>query len=436
MAHSNSLADSFEVPDDATARILAAQRGGSSMRAPAKVPGTRARLVGPRPSALATPPQGCVGGRGGAAPRGGCHDGRPGARGTWLPAAIQRSGLARIDRPAQGRLVELAKSLAPSTGVGALPSHGTSSSGSAAEPITTVPSTIPPLPSSAVGQTARIEQSGTLSLRVRDGGVASTLTSLTALATGSGGYVVDVQSQAGGGGSAPSGTLTMQVPEASFQTVVTQAQHLGRVTSVSTKATDETGQYVDLQARITALEASRQQYLTILAKATSIGDILAVQAQLDTLQSQLEQLQSQLGLLESETTYSTLTVSLSERGAIRCRCARRRGWQPRGTTRSTGSKRVPRVCSAPRAPCCSSSCASAPSGCSPRGLALMAAQQDCLAPRSAPRPARHPPRSPTRPRRPRGSERRLSAIGSGRGSRVVCRQGGREKWEHWTVVSR
>ena len=219
----------------------------------------------------------------------------------------------------KGASSSAAKSPAPAAGASRLPSQGASSNGSAAAepvtPITTVPSTIPPLPSGAVGQTARIEQSGTLSLRVRSGGVASTLTSLTTLATGSGGYVVDVQSQAGSGGSAPSGTMTMQVPEASFQTVLTQAQHLGRVTSVSTKATDETGQYVDLQARITALEASRQQYLTILAKATSIGDILAVQAQLDTLQSQLEQLQSQLGLLDSETTYSTLTVSLSEPGS-------------------------------------------------------------------------------------------------------------------------
>ena len=45
-----------------------------------------------------------------------------------------------------------------------------------------------------------------------------------------------------------------------------------------------TGQYVDLQARLTALEDSRQQYLTILAKATSIGDILSVQEQLDSIQ--------------------------------------------------------------------------------------------------------------------------------------------------------
>ena len=78
-------------------------------------------------------------------------------------------------------------------------------------------------------------------------------------------------------------------------------------------ATDVTGQYVDLQARISALQDSRQQYLTIMAKATTIGGILAVQAQLDNLQSQLEQLQGQLQVLTSQTAYATLAVTLAQK---------------------------------------------------------------------------------------------------------------------------
>ena len=104
------------------------------------------------------------------------------------------------------------------------------------------------------------------------------------------------------------------MPEPSFAAVVSEVQHFGHATSVTTTSTDVTGQYVDLQARITALEASRQQYLTIMSQATSIGDILAVQSQLDTLQSQIEQLQGQLSVLDNETTYGSLTVSLAEAG--------------------------------------------------------------------------------------------------------------------------
>ena len=61
--------------------------------------------------------------------------------------------------------------------------------------------------------------------------------------------------------------------------------HSVRTSDLTTKATDVTGQYVDLQSRIAALEDSRQQYLAILAKATTVGDVLAVQEQLDTIQS-------------------------------------------------------------------------------------------------------------------------------------------------------
>jgi hypothetical protein len=141
------------------------------------------------------------------------------------------------------------------------------------------------------------------------------MTRLTGLAGAYGGFVANSQSQSGSGGGAPYGSITLEVPVDNFSTVLKQAEQYGKTSSVSTKATDVTGQYVDLQARLSALEASRQQYLTILAKATSIGDILAVQEQLDSIQSQIEQLQGQLQVLASETSYSTLNVTVSERGA-------------------------------------------------------------------------------------------------------------------------
>ncbi len=81
---------------------------------------------------------------------------------------------------------------------------------------------------------------------------------------------------------------------------------------MTTKATDVTGQYVDLQSRIAALDASRQQYLTIMDKAVTLGDVLAVQEQLDTIQGQIEQLQGQLQVLTSETSYSTFTTNVTE----------------------------------------------------------------------------------------------------------------------------
>ena len=142
------------------------------------------------------------------------------------------------------------------------------------------------------------------------------LAKLTALASGAGGFVASTQAQTGSEGSTSpsSGTIVLQVPQPAFGTVVAQVQQVGHATSVTTTSSNVTGQYVDLQARITALEASRQQYLTIMAQATSIGDILAVQSQLDAIQSQIEQLQGQLSVLDNQTTYGSLTVNLNEPG--------------------------------------------------------------------------------------------------------------------------
>ena len=139
------------------------------------------------------------------------------------------------------------------------------------------------------------------------------MTKLSAIATGAGGFVASSQTQTGNGASGPpSGTITLQVPVTDFSSVLTQAEALGKTSNLTTKATDVTGQYVDLQARIDALTTSRQQYLTIMTKATSIGDVLSVQEELDSVQSQIEQLQGQLQLLNSQTAYSTMTITVNE----------------------------------------------------------------------------------------------------------------------------
>jgi uncharacterized protein DUF4349 len=178
-------------------------------------------------------------------------------------------------------------------------------------PSTTAP-TAPSLPD-AVGRSAKIEQTGTLGLVVGRSGLGHAMAQLNGLAGAYGGFVANSQTQSGNAPEgAPYGSVTLQVPVDSFTTVLKQAQTMGRTASLTTKATDVTGQYVDLQSRISALQDSRQQYLTIMTKATTVGDVLAVQAQLDTIQEQIEQLQGQVQVLSSETAYSSLTIDVSE----------------------------------------------------------------------------------------------------------------------------
>ncbi len=189
------------------------------------------------------------------------------------------------------------------------------SAGAATDAPSATPTSTPALPNGAVGQSAKVEQTGSLGLTVGRGKLGRTVTQLTGLASAFGGFVANSQTQSGAAaasGDTPSGSVTLQVPVNNFAAVLKRAQALGKTSDLTTKATDVTGQYVDLQSRISALQDTRQQYLTILAKATTVGDVLAVQEQVNTIQSQIEQLQGQLQLLTSQTSYSTLTVTVSE----------------------------------------------------------------------------------------------------------------------------
>ena len=53
----------------------------------------------------------------------------------------------------------------------------------------------------------------------------------------------------------PSGTITVRVPSASFDQLLTQLRSLGKVQSVTQKGTEVSAQYTDLQARLTARDA-------------------------------------------------------------------------------------------------------------------------------------------------------------------------------------
>jgi hypothetical protein len=158
----------------------------------------------------------------------------------------------------------------------------------------------------------KIESTGSMDLTVPN--LDTAVSALTTLVAGDGGFVAAEQTQSASPGVPASGTVTLQVPQTSFSALVDQVKRLGVSSQVSTKQVDVTGQYVDLQAQITALRATQQQYLTIMTKAQSIGDILAVQQQLDSINSQLQQVEGELNLLDSQTAYGTLTVALTEPG--------------------------------------------------------------------------------------------------------------------------
>jgi len=162
---------------------------------------------------------------------------------------------------------------------------------------------------------SKVIKTGELDLQVPKGKVGTALDLVTGIATLERGYIANSRTSEGGG--SPSGQITMRVPVANFEDTVKRARTLDidgvKVINLQTSGKDVTSKYVDLKARISALKKTRETFLTLLAKASTIGETLAVQQHVTDVQTQIEQLQGQTKVLVNQAALSTLTVTVGQK---------------------------------------------------------------------------------------------------------------------------
>lgn len=167
----------------------------------------------------------------------------------------------------------------------------------------------------------RIIKTGEMSLEVES--VASTLASVRAVAAETGGYVGGSQA----GTLEQAATLTLRIPASRFEEALSRLRELGEtVLAESTREQDVTSQVVDLEARISNLEASEVSYRALAERAQRVEDVLAVQSRLDEVRGEIEQLRAQLENVSDQADLSTLTVTLIPRAAPVQ--AQAEGWDP------------------------------------------------------------------------------------------------------------
>lgn len=131
-----------------------------------------------------------------------------------------------------------------------------------------------------------------------------------AIASGLGGDLLGLSQT--GSGDQRSALVTIRVPSDRFDDALGQLKKLdGEVVTSSVDAKDVTDQFVDVQARLAALKAQEQQYLTLLARANTVDEILKVQGVLVTTRTQIEQLQGQVNSLKTRIDFSTITMSIT-----------------------------------------------------------------------------------------------------------------------------
>ncbi len=125
------------------------------------------------------------------------------------------------------------------------------------------------------------------------------------------GTVADEQSTSDDKGELEQVDLTLRVPVASFDQALDRFSGLGTVTHRQQSAEDVTTQVIDTDARVKAQAASVESIQRLLAKATTIGEIMAIEGQLTRRQAELDSLTQQQKYLKDQTSLSTIHVTVS-----------------------------------------------------------------------------------------------------------------------------
>jgi hypothetical protein len=156
-------------------------------------------------------------------------------------------------------------------------------------------------------QERMIVRNGYIELVVSD--VLDARDDIARLATSYGGYVVS--SSIRGEEEDLRGNITIRVPDDMFEEALAELRGMAvRVIEESTSSYDVTEEYVDLQSRLKNAEATEQQYLNILEKATDVEDILRVYERLTYVRQEIEQIKGRMQYLERTSSMSLIEVRL------------------------------------------------------------------------------------------------------------------------------
>ena len=158
----------------------------------------------------------------------------------------------------------------------------------------------------AAADAKQIVKTGQMTLEVTDidSATGQAQSAISAL-----GGSVDQSDQSGSGDSATA-SIVFRVPADKWDSVLTALRKIGaRVLSQSTNSTDVTSQVVDLTARLDNLNTTERALQAIMARASAIPDVIAVENQLSDTQGQIEQLTAQANLLKNQAAMSTITVA-------------------------------------------------------------------------------------------------------------------------------
>jgi hypothetical protein len=140
-----------------------------------------------------------------------------------------------------------------------------------------------------------------------------------------GGFVV--QASTSEDGTSVHGNVTVRVPAEKFDEAVKDFKVVAeKVLSERVTGEDVTDQYVDLDAQLRNLEASRARIVELLQKATHAGEALEVNRALTEVQGQIEQISGRMKYLRQSASLSSIAVTLTQESTVPV--VEEDGWKP------------------------------------------------------------------------------------------------------------
>jgi hypothetical protein len=109
--------------------------------------------------------------------------------------------------------------------------------------------------------------------------------------------------------------LTLRVPSDRFDRALDELSGLGKVVSRDQTAEDVTEKVVDLESRITTQRASVARVRALLARASTVEEIVRIEQEVTTRESDLESLEQRRQALAGQVAMSTVTVRIAKTAA-------------------------------------------------------------------------------------------------------------------------
>src|SRR3954452_18344487 len=161
----------------------------------------------------------------------------------------------------------------------------------------------------APGDLSKIIRDGQIAVTIDDGSFKTKAGAVAHIAAVNGGSILSSSTEGG-----DSGSFTVRVPAANFDKAMVQLSQLGTVDSSASQGQDVTAQFVDLKAHMKIYLSRRRVLFGLMDKATTIGQSLTLQNELEQVQLKIDQIKGQINYINNQVAESTIRVDLHEPG--------------------------------------------------------------------------------------------------------------------------